>query len=354
MPLEIPITFSLFEAIFISLLISFVLAQISIRFARRVNLIDFPGSAPHKLHPRPTPLAGGIALISTLFVTEMLVGTTMDLNVKATFLAGIPVFIFGLWDDFKSISPPIKLGGQIIAAMILIRLGVYVQIFESPEFFIHGQGTLYVYLDWIVTILWVVGITNAFNFVDSMDGLAVGLGGIAAAFFMLVTLSAGQPVLSVHSAIIAGACAGLYFYNSLPALLFLGDSGAQTMGFILAVLAITYSPKGANQASSWLVPIMLLSVPMFDAALVIISRVRRKHPIYTAARDHTYHRLLQMGLASNRAVLVMQTTALALSCLAFVVLNQPPLIANTVFIILLLLGGLTLAILEIKQPDVGS
>jgi UDP-GlcNAc:undecaprenyl-phosphate GlcNAc-1-phosphate transferase len=351
MPPEIPITFSLFEAILVSLLISFVFALVSIRFAQRVNLIDFPGSAPHKLHSRPTPLAGGIALIATLFISEMLLGTTTDLTVKSTFLAGIPVFIFGLWDDFKSISPPIKLGGQVIAAMILIRLGISVQIFESPQFFIHGTGMIYVYLDWIATILWVVGITNAFNFVDSMDGLSVGLGGIAASFFTLVTLSAHQPILSIHSAIIAGTCAGLYFYNSLPALLFLGDSGAQTLGFILAVLAISYNPKGANQASSWLVPIMLLSVPMFDAALVIISRLHRKHPIYTAARDHTYHRLLEMGLASNRAVLIMQTTALALGCLAFVVLNQPPLIANAVFIMLLVLGGLTLAIMELKKPE---
>jgi UDP-GlcNAc:undecaprenyl-phosphate GlcNAc-1-phosphate transferase len=139
---------------------------------------------------------------------------------------------------------------------------------------------------------------------------------------------------------------GLYFFNSPPALLFLGDAGAQALGFALAVLAVGYNPQGAYQSSSWLVPIMLLSVPMFDTALVIVSRLRRNRPVYTAARDHTYHRLLRLGLSSNRAVLVMQIAALVAGCLAFVILNQPPLIANTSFILLLSLACLALILLD--------
>ena len=346
---DIPVTLFIFKAILVSLLVCLVLALLGIQLAQRIKLIDYPGSAPHKQHTRPTPLAGGIALVSTLVISAWLLGTIDNLTVKATLLAGIPVVAFGLWDDFKNISPPIKLGGQILAAAILIRMGVYVKIFESPEFFIHGEGDIYVYLDWLLTVLWVVGITNAFNFVDSMDGLAVGLGGMAAAFFMLVTLDAQQPVLSQHSAVIAGICVGLYLFNSQPALLFLGDAGAQALGFTLAVLAIGYNPQGVYQSSSWLVPIMLLSIPMFDTVLIVISRLRRNRPIYSAARDHTYHRLLRLGLSSNRAVLVMQVSALVIGCLAFVVLNQPPLVANLSFFFLLLLGFLTLILLDSKR-----
>jgi UDP-GlcNAc:undecaprenyl-phosphate GlcNAc-1-phosphate transferase len=305
----------MFEAILLSSLLVMGLAWISIKIAMHLNLIDFPGSAPHKQHTRPTPLAGGIALVSALAL-------------------------------FRSIPPLAKFVGQVLAALILIRLGVYVKIFESPEFFLRFNGPVDVYLDWLLTILWVVGITNAFNFVDSMDGLSVGLGGMAAAFFMLVTLDAQQAMLSRYSAVIVGICIGLYFFNSPSALLFLGDSGAQTLGFTLAVLAIAYRPQGANQSSSWLVPIMLLAVPIFDTTLVVFSRLRRKRPIYTAGRDHTYHRLLGMGLGATRSVLVMQVTALLLGCLAVVVLTQPPLIANLVFASVIFLSIIALIFLE--------
>lgn len=336
----------MFDAILVSLLLVLVLAWLSIRLAHRMRLLDLPNSAPHKLHTIPMPLAGGIALVGALVLAGLFFGTFRDQSIVATFWAGLVVFLFGLWDDYKGISPLLKIVGQTSAAILLIRMGVSIQIFESPEFFLSGNGLLYVYIDWVLTILWIVGITNAFNFVDSMDGLAVGLGSMAAAFFMLVTLVAGQFVLSNHSALILGACVGLYFFNSPPARLFLGDAGAQTLGLVLAVLAIAYRPLGVNQSSSWFVPIMLLGVPIFDTTLVVISRLRRGRPVYEAARDHTYHRLLSLGWGSNRAVLIMQVTSLLLGCLAFVALTRPPLVANSIFAGLLVVGLLVIVLLD--------
>jgi UDP-GlcNAc:undecaprenyl-phosphate/decaprenyl-phosphate GlcNAc-1-phosphate transferase len=328
----------IFETMLAALLVSLLASWFSIQMARRTKLIDQPGSAPHKQHAHPVPLAGGIALFSTMLIVGWFIHTLDVPAIRAAMIACVPIFIFGLWDDFKNISPIVKLSGQIAAAIILINQGIYIQIFESPEFFFYGVGGIYLYLDWFVTIFWVVGITNAFNFVDSMDGLAVGLAGMAAGFFMLVTLDSGQFMLANHAAILIGACIGIFFFNSPPAILFLGDSGAQLLGFLLAVLGISYAPIGVNQSSSWLVPIMLLGVPIFDTVLVVISRLRRAKPIYAAALDHTYHRLLRMGLPSNRAVLVMQVTSLMLGCLAFVCLVQPPFIANFIFTILLIAG----------------
>lgn len=339
----------MFESILLSSLLVALLAWVSIPLARRIGLLDLPQSEPHKVHTQPMPIAGGLALVATLLLCAWLFGTFRDESVVATFVAGAIVFAFGLWDDFKGISPLLKLVGQVIAAVVLIWEGVAIRIFESPEFFLGGMGMLDVYLDWLLTVLWVVGITNAFNFVDSMDGLAVGLGGMAAAFFMLVTLDAGQFLLSRHSALILGACVGLYFFNSSPARLFLGDSGAQTLGFILAVLAIAYRPQGVNQSSSWFVPIMLLGVPIFDAALVVISRLRHGRAVYLAARDHTYHRLVAAGWSSTRAVLAMQSAALLLGCLAFVVLPRPPLVANIAFATVLALGCLLLYLLDFRK-----
>jgi len=339
----------LFEAILISLATAVVGCWLSIKLAVRWGWIDEPGSAPHKQHTYPTPLAGGLALFVSLIISAGFAGLLNSPEVWGTFLACAVVFAFGFWDDIKTIPPLLKLAGQVIAAVILIRLGIYIQIFESPEFFLHLNSPIDVYLDWLLTILWVTGITDAFNFVDSMDGLAVGLGGSAAAFFMLVTLDARQFTLSAFSALIIGICIGLYFFNSPPAKLFLGDSGSQTLGFILAVLAIIYRPVGANQSSSYVVPIMILGVPIFDMSLVVISRVRRKRPIYTAARDHSYHRLLDLGFGPTRAVLIMQVLSLTLGCLAVVILNQPPLITNIVFIFVVLLSLFAMFLLDSKR-----
>jgi UDP-GlcNAc:undecaprenyl-phosphate GlcNAc-1-phosphate transferase len=339
----------LFEAILVSLALALLSCWIGIYLAVRWGLIDQPGSAPHKQHTSPTPLAGGLALFAAVILSTLFAGLLDLPEVWGTFLAGSVVFAFGIWDDIKTIPPLIKLIGQLIAAIILIRLGIFIRIFESPEFFLYLNSPIDIYLDWLLTVFWMVGITNAFNFVDSMDGLAVGLGGTAASFFMLVTLDARQFTLSAFSAVIIGICIGLYFFNSPPARLFLGDSGSQTLGFILAVLAITYRPLGANQSSSYVVPIMILGVPIFDMALVVVSRLRRKKPVYTAARDHSYHRLLFLGFGPNRAVLIMQVTSLTLGCLAVVVLNQPPLITNIVFIIVVLLSLFALLLFDSKQ-----
>ncbi len=314
-----------------------------------MGLVDLPNSASHKKHRRPTPIAGGIALYASLLLTAYWAGIFRDLSVTAMYLASLPVFLFGLWDDFKKISPLLKLVGQSIAVVILISFGVSIKVFESPEFLLSFPGDINLYLDWLLTFLWIIGITNAFNFVDSMDGLAVGLAGMATTFFILVTLDAGQLLLSQQSALLLGACIGLFIFNSPPARLFLGDSGAQTLGFVLGVIAIAYRPEGAFQSSSWVVPIMLLGVPLFDMILVVISRVRRRKPIYTAARDHTYHRLVALGWTSGKAVLGMQVVSLLLGCLAFVVLARPPLIANGIFIAIIILAVIALVYLDDRK-----
>jgi UDP-GlcNAc:undecaprenyl-phosphate GlcNAc-1-phosphate transferase len=206
--------------------------------------------------------------------------------------------------------------------------------------------------NWIniaITLLWVVGITNAYNFVDSMDGLAVGLAAQAAAFFMLVTFDSGQADLSQLSAVWLGACIGCFFYNASPARFFMGDSGSQFLGFFLASLAIAYNPPGFEQLASWYVPILLMGVPIFDITLVVYSRLRHKQPIYKGARDHSYHRLVKLGMSSNRAVLTMHITALLLGCLAFIALELPPLTANIVFVTVLAVGISTLIFLESKS-----
>ena len=345
------ITAEIFEAVLISLIATFVCVPPGIWLARRVDMIDYPGAAPHKTHKKPTPMAGGIILLLALAVAGTLAGFWRMPTVAATFIAGLVIFAFGVWDDLRVIGPILKLTGQILGAVILIQLGVFVQIFESPEFFISLPDSIARTLDLFITVFWLVGMTNAFNFIDSMDGLAVGIGGVAAGFFTLFTLDSGQAGLAAYSAGLTAICIGVYFFNSRPASLFLGDAGAQVLGFWLASLAIAYQPKNVNQMSSWFASILLLGVPIFDMVLVVISRLRHRRPIYSSSRDHTYHRLRNLGLDPNKAVLLIHIVAVMLGCLAIMALNQPPLQANLIFgmVVLMSLGMLIFFEISLKR-----
>jgi UDP-GlcNAc:undecaprenyl-phosphate/decaprenyl-phosphate GlcNAc-1-phosphate transferase len=329
----------LFPLIFWSILATLAVTPVAIRAAIRFRLIDQPNSSPHKIHQQPMPKAGGLAIALAILSINLLSGNMQSSALRAILLASMIIFLFGLWDDTHRLSPRWKLIGQIVATIILISQGVQIRML--------GSLTI---LNIALTLIWTIGITNAFNLVDSMDGLAIGLAAIASAFFMLVTIDADQPTLSLLSAIILGSSIGLLYFNTLPAYTFLGDSGAQFLGFILAALAIAYTPPGLPQPSSWFVPILLLSVPIFDTSLVVISRLRHRRAVYQAGLDHTYHRLVNLGLPSSRAVLTMHLFAIVSGCLAFMALPLPPLWANAIFAAALLVGFSLLIWLEKKEP----
>jgi UDP-GlcNAc:undecaprenyl-phosphate/decaprenyl-phosphate GlcNAc-1-phosphate transferase len=320
-------TFFSFRIIFTTLLISLALGLPAFWLAPKLRLLDFPEAAPHKLHHNPMPLVGGLVIFLTVLLGGLFQGAFRLPVIGSLILPAAIVFIFGLWDDLRGLSAPWKLVGQLIAATLMILLGIQIRLFDQLP-----------WLNLLITYLWMIGITNAFNFVDSMDGLATGLGILAAGFFMLVTYDSEQIGLSLFSAILVGACMGSFYYTASPAKFFLGDSGAQFLGFILAGLAIEYSPLGFLRTQSWFVPILLVGVPIFDTSLVVVSRLRRRKPVYRAGLDHTYHRLVKLGLNSNRAVLTMHFVAILLGCLAFIALSLPPMVANTIFLTVVVFG----------------
>jgi UDP-GlcNAc:undecaprenyl-phosphate GlcNAc-1-phosphate transferase len=340
----------IFSTVFQQLLAGIVLTLLTcflgMKIAARFKLMDFPGAAPHKTHKNAMPYAGGIALVLSLAVLSVVNGTWVTPEIRIMLGVAVIIFIFGIVDDARRLSPLMKLSGQLLAAVVLVALGLQIQIFETRTFFIGGSHLIFVWLDRFLTVFWIVGVTNAFNLVDSMDGLAVGLSAWAFTFFTLATLDSGQFHLTVQSAALVGICIGIYFFNAPPAHLFIGDSGAQTLGFLLATMAILYNPVGKYQTSSWLVPILLVGVPIFDTTLVTISRVRRRLPFYSANRDHTFHRLVAMGMNSNRAVLTMHFTALVLNCIAFIAMSLEPIWANGLFAGCLLIGAVLIFYLD--------
>jgi UDP-GlcNAc:undecaprenyl-phosphate GlcNAc-1-phosphate transferase len=326
---------SIFQGVLLGLSISLISCLLAIRIARRLKLVDIPGRELHKQHSQPIPLAGGISLLITLLLGWLLNPGSIAIFWKLM-IPSLLVFGIGLVDDFHPIRFWIKLVGQICAAGLLIALGVQVHAVESGlrDFpILLAQG-----LDVFITILWLVGITNAYNFIDSMDGLATGLSVIVTFFFSFATLFSEQMELAHFMSYLTGAFLGMYLLNSAPAKLFLGDSGAMFMGFLLAEMSLSYNPKIFPQLSSWFVPVMVLGLPLFDIALVVFSRFRRGLPVYQADRGHTYHRLVALGLEPGRAVIAMHMASIALGCLAFIAMNQTPYIANAIFMSVCIVG----------------
>lgn len=315
-------------------------------------MIDNPRKFAHKVHSFPTPLAGGTSLILCLIFLFLLLGLWHDEFTRALVLAAGIVYIFGLVDDIRGLSALPKLTGQILASAVLILSNASVHFIESISLpFL--PAIVVTWLDVGLTLFWLIGVTNAMNMIDSMDGIAVGISGIVFLFFVLVTSLSGQMYLTEISIILLGITVGIYFFNVTPARLFLGDSGSQAFGFLIAAIAMEYAPVGLSPISSWFVPILLVGMPIFDTSLVVFSRMRRGIPIYKANLDHTYHRLVKLGLDGRRAVLTIHLTAILLSLIAFVTFYLPPLVANIIFGVILLGGGIAIYYLD-RQWSVRS
>ena len=335
--------------IFFLILLGFIFALLSTpfatSFAKKINAIDMPDSASHKRHAIPMPLAGGFIIFAGSWLLALLLGLWKgEFLFLQVFLSGILIFVFGLLDDIYGLSAPQKFFGQFIASVILIYSGISVRFLETvnlslPPFWLNilNQG---------LSLFWLVGITNAFNLIDSMDGLVAGLTFIIASFFAFISFFSGQTTLALFSSILIGLSLGLYIYNKEPARFFLGDSGSQLFGFFLAAIAILYRPPDLNPKSTWFIPVLLLGVPIFDTTLVMISRLRRGKPIFQADRSHTYHRLVDIGLSSGLSVIVIQVIALLLSFVAFVIMFLPPNLAIFFFVFILFVGFLAILCFE--------
>lgn len=332
-----------------SLLLSLGLGYPAMRLAQRLNLIDVPGSAFHKTHVRPTPLAGGIVLAASLTLMALFFRSWASREVLVTLSGAGVVFLFGLWDDRAGLSATPKLLGQVLASFVLISFGV--QVYFMTVFFNAGyiSKPLADALNILITLFWLVGVTNALNLIDSMDGIVAGLGVIAFACFFGATMLSQQSFLAFWCAALAGSSAALYFWNRIAGKFFLGDSGAQTLGFLLASFGMMYNPLDRSPESSWIVPIMTLGVPIFDTALVVLSRVRRNQTVGKGRRDHTYHRLIALGLTPKQAVLLVHTAAFFISLIAYLTLYLPPWLALFIFFFSILCGTVVLLWLE-RQP----
>jgi len=261
------------------------------RLALHAGVVDTPNA--RKIHAMPVPLLGGAAIYAAFVITLIVLGDRSYVRELVGILLGATlVSLFGLVDDHWGMHAYLKLGGQVLAGVVLILGGTQVQLF-------HQQ-----WINWAVTLIWVVGITNAFNLLDNMDGLSGGIATVAAVFFLVLAAISGQYLVGSMAAALIGACIGFLRYNFNPATIFMGDVGSLFLGFLLAALGIKLRFPSNVPWITWLVPLCVLALPIFDTTLVTVSRLRRHlNPLTAAGTDHLSHRLVALGLTRRKAVL---------------------------------------------------
>ena len=269
--------------------------------ALRVGMVDLPG--PRKVHLKPIPLLGGLAMYAGVMLAILFAfdgaarAQVIGIVTGSTLVAAV-----GFLDDRGWLHHQLKLFvGMPLAAVILLASGIHTQIFSS---LIGGRSGYW--LDAAFTILWVVGITASFSILDHMDGLCAGVAAMASVFFALLAYLSGQTLVTTLAAAVLGAAAGFLRWNFKPAKIFMGDGGAMFLGFLMATLALKLRVEYATPLANVLAPLLILSATIFDTTLVTISRSRRGLlPFATPGKDHSAHRLANLGFGQRGAVLTM-------------------------------------------------
>lgn len=287
------------------------------RLAHRWGVLDQPNQ--RKVHLTPTPLLGGLAVYVAFWLAVLamsrlevaapqvfLPGTTRELG--AIFLSTLVLLGMGFIDDkykhtFGGVPPRAKLAGQILAAGVAIAGGLQLHVFGQPA------------LDIALTCFWMVGISNAINLLDNMDGLSAGATAIASLFFALIAALNGQILVTIMALALAGACFGFLRYNFNPASVFMGDTGTLFMGFLLATIGLKLNVTGPAWWSFMLVAVVL-ALPIFDTSLVTAYRLAKGRRVSQGGKDHTSHRLVKLGLAHREAVLVLYGASVVAGLLA--------------------------------------
>jgi UDP-GlcNAc:undecaprenyl-phosphate/decaprenyl-phosphate GlcNAc-1-phosphate transferase len=288
-------------AFLIALSASLVLTVPVRALAIRVGMVDLPG--PRKVHLKPIPLLGGLAMYAGVMLAVLFAfdgaarAQSIGIVTGATLVA-----LVGFLDDRGWLHHQIKLFvGMPLAAVMLLASGIHTQIFTV----LLGGRTGY-WIDAGLTLLWVVGITASFSILDHMDGLCTGVAAMASVFFALLAYLNGQTLVTTLAAAVLGAAAGFLRWNFKPAKIFMGDGGAMFLGFLMATLALKLRLDHSTLLASFVAPVLILSAAIFDTTLVTISRSRRGLlPFATPGKDHSAHRLANLGLGQRGAVLVM-------------------------------------------------
>lgn len=285
----------------VSLGSALVLTPLARRVALATDFVDAPGA--RKVHQSSTPYLGGAAIWLACMAALALRYEMMG-HISAWALGGLLLFVLGLWDDRFGMQPRVKLSGQVLAAALCVAYGDSFKVFGFAA------------ADAALTVFWIVGLSNAVNLLDNMDGLSAGTTGLSSLFLGLIAAAKGQYLIATLGLSVAGACLGFLRYNFLggAASIFMGDAGSLFLGYTLAFAGVRLHFPGPHGVDL-LVPVVILGLPLLDTSLVTAMRVRAGRPISLGGKDHCSHRLVALGYTQRQAVWLHYAAATAFGVL---------------------------------------
>ena len=322
-------------AFLLGLVTAFVVTPFSMRIAKKYGAIDVPND--RRVNKKPMPRLGGIAVIAGFFVSTIYLLISMSIEGKLVLfeedmlwlkLVGffVGIIILGITcfvDDTKGIHSLTKLIVQIVAALIVVACGIRIENFEIP--FLNGQAELNIVLSYIITVCWIVGVTNAINLIDGLDGLSSGISLISCISLLIIFTLNGSPLIAiVLITALGGAISGFLPYNFNPAKTFIGDTGSNFLGFSLAVISILGVAK-TYTALVLIAPIIVLALPIFDTLFAIFRRIKNGKSlkaVFKADKGHLHHRLMQKGYTQKQAVFILYGITATFGMFAVVLLDS--------------------------------
>lgn len=307
------------------------LTPMSRQVAMRLGVVDKP-NAPRKTHTDHKPMMGGLAIFLALSTALLIFSPPESFVTFLAIVVGAAILaVVGALDDRFDLSWRLRFGMQFVVAFLIVLAGVQIQLIGNQL------------IDVPITLIWIVALTNAANFLDNMDGLTAGLSTIASFWFLVIALTEAEYAVTMLAAATFGSAFGFLIYNFNPASTFMGDMGALVLGFVLAVLAIMLKFGNQPLGVSWMVPVLVLALPITDISLVVFTRLSEGRSPTEAGRDHTSHRLLALKFSPRMTLAALYTFCFLYGLLGFLVAISPPEVAFRVGIFSLVILGIWLA-----------
>ena len=329
-------------AFFVSFAFTFATTPLVRRFAFKIGAIDIPKDN-RRMHKKPTPRIGGLAIIFG-FTVATLCFAQPSRQLYGTLAGAAIIAVMGVIDDCKNLPAKLKFVIQIIAALVVVFAGdIKIDVFTNPNFL--SDNPYWVLPEWLsvtLTVIWIVFITNAVNFIDGLDGLAAGVSAIMSISLVFISIRVGEYSIAILGIALMGSCFGFLPFNFNPAKIFMGDTGSTFLGFMLATLSIQGVFK-SYAVISFAVPLLILGLPLFDALFAMIRRILRGQSPMTADRGHLHHRLVDMGFSQKQTVFILYAISGVLGITAVLLAESGVLRALLLVIcvlILLLIGSM--------------
>lgn len=306
-------------AILVAFAVSFAATPPVKKFAEKVGAIDVPKDS-RRVHTHPIPRMGGLAIFIG-FIIGIILFADITRQLRGILLGSVIIVACGAVDDVTPLRAWVKLLVQILAAVVAVSNGVVVEVFMNPNIFAENEALILGALSIPVTIIWIVGITNSVNLIDGLDGLAVGVSTISSVTMFVVALLVSESNVAVVLAALMGACLGFLPYNRNPAKIFMGDTGALLLGYVLATVSVVGMFK-FYAVVTFVVPILALALPLFDTICAFFRRLLKGQSPMHADRGHLHHRLIDMGLSQKQAVAVLYSVSAVLGLIAVVLATE--------------------------------